>query len=284
MKKICFYILIGLFTFLIGCDKAEVDVTAPTIQYQSLSPSPITTEVCGGIEDDVFVMKGGESLDIEVTFSDDVALSEYKIDIHNNFDCHGHGGNAAIGTPSPAVENQTIDWTVLEIKDLEGLEESVTLSLEAPENVTTGSYHFSLQVLDEAGNDDTFGNIYTIQTLNPTDEVSPNITVTEPNTSNFSAAKGSNIVFKGQVTDDFSLSDGGNGVLFLTYTDLSSGNTFSTDKIFVFDSDTDLTYDFDFEYQIPNTLTVGNYRLSLNAFDGVRNVAERVSFEVEVRE
>ena len=282
MKKLFLYVFIGFLGCFMACDKGTVDVTAPALEYESLSPLPVAAEVCGELEDDVFVVKGGETIDIMVVFSDDEALSEYKVDVHNNFDCHGHGNASATGTPSPSVENQTTDWTVLEIKALEGLEQTVELSFQAPENVTTGSYHFSLQVLDEAGNDNAFGNTYTINALNPLDEVAPTIGVSEPSSSSFSAAKGSNLVFKGLVMDERSLSDGGNGVVFLTYTDLSSGNSFSTDIAFVFDETVEISYDFDFEYLIPNTLTVGTYRFSLNAFDGVRNVAERVSFEVEV--
>ena len=40
--------------------------------------------------------------------------------------------------------------------------------------------------------------------------------------------------------------------------------------------------DFDFEFEVPQTLVSGNYRFSLGANDGVRNVAEFEFFEVEI--
>ena len=117
---------------------------------------------------------------------------------------------------------------------------------------------------------------------NPLDSIAPEISVSAPENNSFSIKKGESIHFKGQVTDDRSLSDGGNGVLYLAYTDLNSGNTFTTDQVYVFDENVDKTFDFDFEYTIPQTLTTGNYRFSLGANDGVRNVAPFQFFDIEV--
>jgi len=70
--------------------------------------------------------------------------------------------------------------------------------------------------------------------------------------------------------------------LYLAYTDLSSGNTFTTNEIFPFDEEVDINFDFDFEYTVPQTIVTGSYRFSLGANDGVRNVAPFVFFDVEV--
>jgi len=182
----------------------------------------------------------------------------------------------------PNVENQTIDWTVLDIQDLSGSSAAVDRGFEVPQNVTSGNYHFQIQVVDESGNDDPAANIFTLKIKNPLDEIAPQISVVEPLAKSFSVAKGESIRFTGQVTDERSLSDGGNGVLFLAYTDLNSGNTFATDQVFVFDENVETTFDFDFEYTVPQTLVAGDYRFSLGANDGVRNVAVFQSFEVGV--
>ena len=70
----------------------------------------------------------------------------------------------------------------------------------------------------------------------------------------FTIKKGEVLKISGQVTDDRSLSDGGNGVVYLAYTDLGSGNTFSTDEYFVFDDTVDKSFDFEMEYTIPQYL------------------------------
>ena len=67
-------------------------------------------------------------------FRDNEALSQYKVDIHNNFDCHGHA-------------RSTQDWTVLEVLDIEGTEQRVSRSLSVPDDVTAGNYHFHVQVI-----------------------------------------------------------------------------------------------------------------------------------------
>jgi len=283
MKKqiIQFLGLVSLF-IAAGCGDEVVDVTAPTMNVNAYTPAPVEAEVCGTIDPMVFQLKGGDVLGFDVIFEDDEALSQYKIDIHNNFDCHGHGGGNAPSVVTPNVENQTTDWTVLNIENISGQSMPVDRSFDVPENVTAGNYHFQIQIVDESGNDNPTGNIFTLKIRNPLDETAPQIIVTEPLNAGFSVAKGASIQFSGQVTDERSLSDGGNGVLFLSYTDLNSGNTFITDQVFVFDQNVETVYDFDFEYTVPQTLVAGDYRFSLGANDGVRNVATFRSFEVEV--
>jgi hypothetical protein len=283
MKKQIFQIitLATLLTFA-ACGDDEVDVTPPTMEAMAYTPVPVAAEICGTQEPTVFLLTGGDQLVFDVIFSDNAALSQYKVDIHNNFDCHGHGGGSAPSVVVPGVDNQTTDWTVLDIKDISGTSAPVKRTLDVPQNVTAGNYHFQIQVVDESGNDNPAANFFALKIKNPLDSTPPQIAVDEPATSSFSIKKGETIHFKGQVTDDRSLSDGGNGVLFLSYTDLSSGNTFSTNKVFVFDENVGKTFDFDFEFTVPQTLTTGNYRFSLGANDGVRNVAPFQFFEVQV--
>jgi len=268
---------------MIGCREGNVDLTPPSMQVISFTPEPITDEVCGSSDPMVFHLTGGDELVYDVIFQDDEALSQYKVDIHNNFDCHGHAGGSAPSIVVPSVNNQTVDWSVLNIQDLNGTSSSVMQALEVPTNVTTGFYHFQIQVIDESGNDNPAANFFTLNIKNPTDSVRPQIMVELPSMNNFVAAKGETIQFKGMVTDERSLSDGGNGVLYLSYTDLSSGNTFSTDEVFPFDENVDLTFEFNFQYQVPQTLVPGDYRFSLGANDGVRNVAPFVFWEVEIQ-
>lgn len=280
--KINNYIIAIILLLICGCGENNIDLSPPTIEILNYTPIPVQDEICGNQEPNVFQLTGGNELSLDIMFSDDKALTQYKIDIHNNFDCHGHGGGVAPSIATPSVNNQTVDWSVLDIHDISGLTASVNKTLNVPQNVTAGNYHFSIQVIDESGNDNPNANLYSLKIKNPLDDVAPQISVQQPSNSSFSINKGNAIRFTGQVTDNRSLSDGGNGVLYLSYTDLSSGNTFSTNEAFAFDANVDDVFDFDFEYTVPQTLVSGSYRFSLGANDGVRNVAPFVFFDVAV--
>ena len=284
MKKQFFqYCMLICMSTIAACGSGDVDVTSRTLEVNTYSPEPTVDEVCGTQEPVVFNLTGGDQLTFDVIFKDNESLSQYKVDIHDNFDCHGHGGGSAPQISIPSVPSQTTDWTLLETVDITGTDAPITRTLDVPSNVTTGNYHFQIQVADESGNDHNAGVFFSLKIKNPLDDILPEITVDEPANNTFSIAKGEKIRFVGQVTDERSLSDGGNGVLFLSYTDLSSGNTFSTDEVFLFNETVDKTFDFDFEYTVPQTLIDGrNYRFSLGAYDGVRNVAPFQFFEVVV--
>ena len=284
MKNIKFLNLFACASLVLGmaaCGDGEVDITPPTLEA-TYTPMPVAAEICGTEEPAVFLLTGGDQLIFDAIFNDNDALSQYKVDIHNNFDCHGHGGGSAPSVVVPNVENQTEDWTVLDIQELSSNSSTVERTLIVPENVTAGNYHFHLQVIDDAGNDSPFANFLSLKIKNPLDDTPPNIAVDEPSPRNFSVGKGENIRFIGQVTDNRSLNDGGNGVLYLAYTDLGTGNTFTTNMAFPFDENVEQVFNFDFEYTVPQTLTTGSYRFSLGANDGVRNVAQFQFFEVEV--
>jgi len=283
VKKINIKYIIPIFILcFIGCVKNEIDLTPPTIEETRYIPAPNEDMICGTQEPVVFHLTGGDQLSFDVIFADDKALSQYKVDIHNNFDCHGHGGGSAPSIAVPNLKNQTDDWTVLDVQDISGTSSPINRTFNVPENVTVGNYHFQIQVIDESGNDDPFANFYALKIKNPLDDIPPQISIQEPANKNFSVKKGEPINFSGKVTDNRSLSDGGNGILYLSYTDLSSGNTFSTNSAFPFDENVDTAFDFDFDYTVPQTLVAGSYRFSLGANDGVRNVAPFVFFDVEV--
>ncbi len=281
-KFLYHFALASLILGLTACGDNDVDITPPTFETITYTPAPVTAEICGSDESTVFLLTGGDQITFDVLFEDNNALSEYKVDIHNNFDCHGHGGGSAPAVVVPNVDNLTTDWTVLDINELSGTSSSIKRTLRVPENVTAGNYHFHIQVIDEVGNDSPFANFNSIKIKNPLDDTPPVFSIDEPANRSFSAKKGEVIRFVGKVTDERSLSDGGNGILYLAYTDLNSGNTFTTNVAFTFDENVDQVFDFDFEYSVPQTLTRGNYRFSLGANDGVRNVASFQFFEVEV--
>ncbi len=266
---------------MFSCTPGELDLSPPSLTFLSMTPSPESGIVCGIMEDKVIVITGGETLHFEVLFEDDQALSQYKIDIHNNFDCHGHGDGASPGISIPNTGGNTSDWSLLEINSISGKGVVVSKNLNVPVHVTAGLYHFQVQVIDEAGNDDPFSNFLSLRVFHPEDKITPQIHAEMPNAEN-QFKKGEKVRFKGRLTDNRPFNLGGNSVLYLTYTDLNTQNTFITSHVFILHDVAETMYEFDFEYTVPLTLVNGNYRFSLRAHDGVRNVADAVHFQATV--
>ena len=256
-----------LSLMITGC-KGESDIQSPVIDIVSFTPSPRVGEVCGEANDQVFFVASGDSLFYEVIFKDDQALSQYKIDIHQNFDCHGHA-------------RSTEDWTLLEIQDISGTEVPVSGYLKVPSDVTAGNYHFQIQVVDEAGNDDPLSNIYAIVVTNKRDTIAPELAISAPAAGTFSAKKGDLLTFTGLATDNYSLGEGGNGKLLLTYTRLTSGNTFEALRLPFSESATDRE-SINAAFTIPTTLVADSYRFVLSVFDGVNNESDRISWDVQI--
>jgi len=180
------YSILYFIVVLASCGDATVDLVPPTLEVVSYNPAPTEAEVCGTNEPVVFQVAGGGELNFDVIFNDNEALSQFKVDIHNNFDCHGHGGGSAPSVSVPNVENQTTDWTVLEIEEISGTSAPIVRTLNVPDNVTAGNYHFHIQVIDESGNDSPFANFNSIKVKNPNDDTLPQIVVQEPANSSFS--------------------------------------------------------------------------------------------------
>ena len=261
---------IGLLTLaaLMGGCKREVDVEPPTAQVLQFDPAPRPGNICGTEAPNVFFLASGQTLDFELLFRDNEALSQYKIDIHSNFDCHGHA-------------RKTEDWTVLEVIDLSGSEQQVSRSLTVPTDVTAGAYHFQIQVIDAAGNEDPLANYYDLRVVNQVDTIAPQLAVDTPSDGQLSIARETDLRFVGSVRDNYSLGEGGNGHLLLTYQGSDGGNLFEATRVDWPETQGDRA-DFDFSFTIPRTLTTGTYEFVLSAYDGVNNESERRRFVVEV--
>ncbi|MCC8198575.1 MAG: DUF4625 domain-containing protein [Tannerellaceae bacterium] len=126
----CVLTLSGFFT---SCDD-DGDTTKPTINL--ISPA-----------EGAFLEIGKESgVHFEAEFSDDEMLGSYKIDIHNNFDDHGHE------TKSESTE--TVNFSFSREWDLSGLKNTTEHhhDIVIPANATPGNYHIIVYCIDAAGN------------------------------------------------------------------------------------------------------------------------------------
>jgi hypothetical protein len=281
-KNIFSGILIFAVVGLLPSCGGEADLVKPEIFIKNFNVTPKTDIICGFEDQNVFSVKGGEQIILDVIFSDNEALSQYKIDIHNNFDCHGHGSGATPGISLPVRNGDTEDWSKLIVKDIAGTKTEEKITLDIPLNVTAGVYHFIIQLIDQSGNDASTTALYSLKIKNPVDTIPPVMNVMTPTSALINAKKGDVITFTGNVTDDKNLGLGGNGMVFLSYLNKTSGNVFSTNAYRVFNNSDDTSTSFELSYTVPPTLLSGDYEYSLIAFDGVRNVSEVKTFLVKV--
>jgi autotransporter translocation and assembly factor TamB len=107
----------------------------------------------------------GNKINVMATITDDVELSQAKIEIHENFDGHSHMKNG-----SPAFE-----WD--SIIDLSGKSATLNFSINLPVDIAAGNYHFTMKVLDKSGNEADFVEA-DIKLKNADDLVAPTLNVT----------------------------------------------------------------------------------------------------------
>lgn len=238
--------------------------------------------VCGEEVAEGIRVLGGNTLQFQIVCSDNDALSQLKLDIHNNFDCHGHGSVLVPSFPVPAVENITEDMNKQTIFPLTGRDTTILISVEIPENVTSGSYHLGFQLIDISGN--AAENIFLdVQMLHPLDTIPPVVTVDSINNVSNTIKRGDVLTLSGSITDNKPLGSGGNGVVFMNYTNLSTGNIFSTDSYVTMENNTSTDTTFTLNYKIPLFLVKGDYKFSVVGADGVRNISNTIDFTINVQ-
>jgi len=255
-----------------GC--SEADTEPPVISGLVITPQPSAGIICGQQEGNVIHVSTGESITVSFTVTDNEELSQYKLDLHNNFDCHGH-----------AKLEETVVWELIEIEGISGTEAQVSRVLHVPDNATAGKYHFSIQAADFFGNA-AKTEIFHILVQNLEDTVPPTLVVTEPSVSSITlnlsdSIPNDSIRFAGTVSDNRDLEQGGNGKLELRYWRVGSPNVFMLYNI-LFVVGTGPSIDFDFTVTVPPTLVAADYIFELRAFDGVNNPSNTVQYNVTI--
>lgn len=228
--------------FLTSCKKDEVDNTAPVI-----------ATVSEPLENDTLFT--GNDLHVDATITDDVELSQIKIDIHSA-EGHSHGKIAASGY-----------WEKIVIVNLSGKSQNIHQDIEVPADAAAGKYHVIMTAVDKAGNSSAIVE-RDIIIRNSSDLVAPVITVTSPSAGS-SITAGNELVVTGNVVDNLALSK----LEIKVY----RGTTL------VSDNDIDLAAD---SYTINQTIstigwTPGAYKIELVAYDDVLNVSD-VDMEITV--
>jgi hypothetical protein len=244
--------------------KTDSDNTAPKIELLSVSPQLGSGIVCGVIEENnVINLNSTDSLKLELRLTDNKGLSQLKIDIHENFDCHGHKA------VSP--------WQVLNLIDLSGTEQILSLGIPVPTTATAGVYHFQIRLLDESGNEAGGTEAYSIRLLNNADTSAPTAVVNLPIADTFSLNRGDLLNFEIRAEDNNDLGGGRAELIYFT----TSGNKIKADT-YTFEPGLGAIRVVNLEYLLPTTLTRGDYAFFVRVFDAYGNYVDTASKLVQL--
>lgn len=255
-------VLFLLLAGLLGCDKASVDVTPPGVELLASTPTPGTGDVCGSPSQRLFRLAGGDTLRLTLRLTDNEALSQYKVEIHQNFDCHGHAGK---------VE----DWSYLDLRDVSGTETEVSLAIPVPTDVSAGQYNYHYQLVDQAGNTTAYTEYYDLQVDNLTDTLAPRLRLDAPGAAH-TQARETTLRLQGTLTDDQLLAPGEKGRLELTYQQPDNARRFTATSWPI--EQAEASYAFDLAFDLPRTWPTGEYQFFLTGYDAVNNVSETRRF------
>ncbi len=256
-------VIIGLLLISVSsCRKpAETGVitpTKPSIEVLETSEPVRTGTVCGTEYSNVLRVYTGRPVILKMRMRAGERLSEYKVDIHSNFDCHVH--------QKPTSGKA---WSYLKVSELNGKDMVVTEEMPLPADAAAGNYHCIIRLLDEVGNEAPFVE-YNIQVVNTADTVAPTIMLSSPVADSISVEKGGTVTFLGRVTDNGYLSEGRLVVDFID----SKGERYSAFKEF-FGSGISSEYELARNYVLPPYVQSGLLTFVLTATDKYNNSSER---------
>lgn len=140
----CFSLGVILGLFLASCSEIEqpdIDLEYPEIIVSQNS----FPRQCS-------VLERGETYEFRALFRDNQELGGYSLDIHHNFDHHTHSTevNSCQEDPVKSAENPFLYIQTFTIP--QGLlDYQASATLEIPEDVEPGDYHFMIRLTDQEG-------------------------------------------------------------------------------------------------------------------------------------
>ncbi len=264
-KAVIFSVILA--SFLWACETEDPSPSntqdlpeTPEINILSVLPGPQILEICGEDDPNGIALFSTDTLSLTFKMKAFHGLSQYKIDIHSNFDCHTHGTRA---------RTQGIPWQVLDIKDVEGQNITVTRKLPVPTDVQAGDYHFMLQALDQKGNEADWV-LYSLQIQNINDTQSPEIEFINPSNDSISISNAENVHMEMDISDNQDLFGGRIDIMYLN----PSGTEFTAEQYF-FPEGTGSQTTYNFSFAFSTTPASGTYIFIIKAFDAVGNEAEK---------
>jgi uncharacterized membrane protein len=252
MKRIKLFGLIAAVSVMaVACnDEEEQDTTAPVIREATID----------GEDHDIKVAAGDEMhLDVHVT--DNEALGELKMDVHDMFDGHSH--------------KSAVDWSEVKTVQLSGKEQHVHEHMDVPQNATAGPYHVVFRLIDEEGNEGDFVEL----DFMITNASQPVINITSPDFSNHvDITRGSTLSIVGTITDDTDLDE----IVVVLEEEHDDDHNHKSDEGEIFEADFDLpgSNDTSWDFQtdgniniaIPADAETGDYVLAVVVEDNEGNI------------
>lgn len=264
-KVIKILVLASIFIWS-GCTKENITTAdtslpdKPVIEINTIKPTVGEAMVCGSLDIRTVSLASGGVFEINFNLKAREGLSQYKIDLHHNFDCHTHRKAARSG----------VAWKVLKIVDLDGQQQNIKEMLAVPANATAGIYHFMLMCIDKQGNESPFVS-YTLKVSNSEDISLPTISMTSPISDNITIKKTDQVDIKLNIQDNKPLED---GRIELSYKD-SKGEEFTLEQLYFTAKDNSSTT-YEYLFSFPQfSATPGMYTLFIKVYDQVGNVAEK---------
>lgn len=257
MKKVFLFISAGIL-LLSACKKdkkEEVDNQKPSITVNKPSTNALA--------------KSGSDFEIDIQFHDNMNLSQYKLEIHPNFDGHTHG----------KTENEsTAPWEWDTIVNISGKEHQAKFKIKVPMNVQAGNYHFMAMCTDQNGFEAPF-KVIDIKVINLEDTIPPTLIVNYPSLSTenvleFAANENQKIIsFQGSITDDQRIK----GIKIQLYEHgLDTQPIYEYQNFNLNGTSFDLT-NLNFYFYKDDLKDNGEYEMKIIAYDGVGNATEKMA-------
>lgn len=137
--SLSFLLLVSLFVFIACESDKDVDLTKPAIKLNTPA------------EGAVLLIGDENGICFDADFEDDIMLSSYKIDIHNNFNDHDHSHTHSLADS----DIETVAFSFEKTYDISGKRNAHIHhhDIKIPANATPGKYHLVIYCSDEATNE-----------------------------------------------------------------------------------------------------------------------------------
>lgn len=248
MKKFAILFVAALPVFA-ACKKEDPDLDPPVIAEYKINDEDHDIEVAAGSE-----------MHVDLVFTDNEELREYKIDIHDAFDGHEHGKVSSITR-----------FSFQQTYAINGKQATEHQDVDIPAESAAGPYHAIVRVIDEEGNEGEFGELI----IHITHPDQPVINVTSPDFSDeVHAPKGSTFTLTGTITDNNDLEE-----IFIVIKEEDDHGHGKVQSGELYEADFDLTGSNDTSWDfaeisnqgkdivIPSTAETGYYKLEVVAKD-----------------
>ncbi len=166
MKTTYLFFALILLTSIFACNKECSECPKPVTAQSSDVTRPVITVPA---PEDQTTYIGGDSLLIKAIFTDDKELSQYRVEIHNDFDGHSHG----------KMDGAALPFYFDTLVTISGIVDSQEYKIFIPQDAAAGKYHFLVTALDAAGNEALFVE-RDLTFINPNDTVPPGVSFNYP--------------------------------------------------------------------------------------------------------